>query len=277
VTRLNVAGIDVVVEVTHAEMTGPISEIFRVFDDLVHDVPTGRRAIVGLAGLPGSGKSTLATLLAFLGNRVLPPLPVAAVSIDGWHWPNARLDQMTTTLPDGRRVPLRERKGSPESFDVEGIVAAIRALREAHVPARLPAYDRRLHEPVADAITVAPGTRVVILEGNYVLCRQEPWRRVAERLDMAMFLDVEEQRARESVILRHVVGGLTREQAEQKYERNDRLNAEYVIASRRFADVLVRADDSHRLTAVQVVRRRVRAADRSPDRFPISGHRDPPG
>ncbi len=33
----------------------------------------------------------------------------------------------------------------------------------------LPAYDRRLHDPVADAIQISPETQVVLVEGNFLL------------------------------------------------------------------------------------------------------------
>jgi pantothenate kinase len=262
--RLNVAGFEVAVAPTDAELRGPIRELFHLFAEALDTMPVTHRAVVGLAGVPGSGKSTLAALLAYLSTRREPPVPAAAVSIDGWHWPNETLDTMTATDADGRSVPMRARKGSPGSYDVAGIVQAIAALREAHMPARLPVYDRRIHAPVPGAQVIPPGVRVILLEGNYVLSRDELWRPVAEQLDMALYLDTDAERCREAVIRRHVLGGLSRAEAEQKYETNDRLNAEFILASRRFADVVIHTDAERRLTDIEVLRRRSRGRGANP-------------
>ncbi len=274
--RLCVSGLEVVVAPTDEELRGPIADLFTVFREALDNRPVSERVIVGLAGLPGSGKSTVAALLAYLGSRRPDPLPVAAVSIDGWHWPNAVLDTMPASDPAGRPVTMRNRKGSPASFDVAGIVRAIAMLRDAYVPTRLPVYDRRVHEPVAGALVVAPGVRLILLEGNYVLCREPPWNQVYEQLDLALFLDADPATCRDAVIHRHVLGGASREEAIRKYEDNDRANADVVAASRRLADVVVRVDADHRLTGVEILRRRARGGARS-CRFPAVGHGDPPG
>ncbi|HOW17698.1 MAG TPA: hypothetical protein PLC79_01575 [Phycisphaerae bacterium] len=262
--RLNVAGFEVAVAPTDAELHGPIRDLFHLFAEVLDTMPVTRRAVVGLAGVPGSGKSTLATLLAYLSTRRERPIPTAAVSIDGWHWPNETLDTMTTTDAAGRSVPMRTRKGSPGSYDVAGIAQAIATLREAHMPARLPVYDRRIHAPVPGAQVIAPGVRVILLEGNYVLSRDELWRPVAEQLDMALYLDTDAERCREAVIRRHILGGLSRAEAEQKYETNDRLNAEFILASRRFADVVIHTDAERHLAGIEVLRRRSRGRGINP-------------
>lgn len=250
VARLRVAGVDVVVEPSDEELHGPIRMLFGVFEQLLRTVPADRRAIVGVAGVPGSGKSTLSAFLAFLGMRGFPSLPLAVVSIDGWHWPNAVLGTMPAVGADGETVTMRARKGSPGSFDVDGVVAAMRALRDAHSPARLPAYDRRVHEPVAGRIVVPPGTRLVLLEGNYVLLREPPWQAVAEQLDLAVFIDADLPACREAVIRRHVVGGASRADAERKFEANDAPNTQIVQGTRARADVIVRVGPDHRVLRV---------------------------
>lgn len=264
--RLSVAGLDITVAPTDDELYGPIKELFALFAEALNALPSNRRAVVGLAGVPGSGKSTLAALLAYVSTRRERPIPTAAVSMDGWHWPNARLDAMTATGPNAEPVSMRARKGSPDSFDVEGVAAAIAGLREAYVPVRLPVYDRRLHEPVPDAQVISPGVRLILLEGLYVLSHEAPWQRVAEQLDMSLYLDADPAVCREAVVRRHVIGGLSRAEAEQKYDTNDRLNADVVTASRRFADALIRTDADYRLVGVDVLRRRFSGAAR-PGRF----------
>lgn len=272
--RLNVSGFETVVSLTRDAIDGPIQDLFRFLGDVVRDLPADRRAVVALAGVPGSGKTTLAALLAYLSVRIERPLPVAAVSMDGWHWPNEQLDAMPATMPDGEPVSMRQRKGSVGSFDVEAIARAIDALRDAHRPACLPAYDRQLHEPVAGRAIVAPGVRVVLLEGNYLLLKEGPWQAVAERLDAGLFLDLDPVWCREAVVQRHIAGGASRAEAIRKYEINDGPNTQTVLASRDAADAILYCDPEHRLTRVEVVRPRKPWSNASAT-FPSVSHRDP--
>jgi pantothenate kinase len=248
--RLSVAGLNVTVTPTDAELAGPITQLFERLATVAAAIPYERRAIAGLAGVPGSGKSTLAALLAYLSTHRPQPTPLAAVSIDGWHWPDATLGHMPAVGPDGEPVTLRDRKGSASSFDVTAIARALDAMRDAHVPAALPAYDRRLHEPVADAIIVPPGVRLVLLEGNYVLLDEPPWDAVADRLELRLFLDADPAACRDRIINRHVIGGCTHEQAVRKYDRNDRLNTGDVLRSRANADLVIHTDADCRLIDV---------------------------
>lgn len=274
--RLNVAGIEIVVEPREEEVHGPIAEIFRLFDACLHRKAANRRVIVGLAGAPGSGKSTLAALFSWFSTRMDPPLPAVAVSIDGWHWSNEQLDAMTIEGPGGEPVSMRARKGSPRSFDVEGIVRAMEALRDAHMPLRVPGYDRRIHEVVPDAIIVPPGVRLVLLEGNYVLAREEPWNRVADRLDLGLYIEADPVRCREAVINRHVLGGLSRAEAIARYEQNDRLNAEFAAASAQHADAVIHVNMEHQLTRVQILSDRATSRPPVPrGHLPSIRHRDP--
>lgn len=273
--RLNVAGHEVVVEPDESQIRGPLAAIFRTLRGILDGLPVHRRAIIGLAGIPGSGKSTLAALLAYVSTRIDVGRALAAVSIDGWHWPNAVLETMPALDADGRPVTMRQRKGSSGSFDVEGILRAIEMLRDAHLPVRLPAYDRRRHDPLPDAVIVPPGVRLVLIEGNYVLVRDEPWRRVADQLDLALYLDVDLDAAREAVIARHIAGGTSRAEAVAKYNTNDRLNTEVVLASRGNADLLLHADADHRLVRVEPLTERAARADRRWGLPPGVGHRHP--
>jgi len=75
------------------------------------------RLIVGLVGAPGSGKSTIAEQL----KTDLKAAGVFAglVAMDGFHLSNAVLDEL------GRR----NRKGAPDTFDVEGYLATLDRVR----------------------------------------------------------------------------------------------------------------------------------------------------
>ena len=139
------------------------------------------RLVVGLVGAPGSGKSTIAEQL----KTDLKAAGVFAglVAMDGFHLSNAVLDEL------GRR----NRKGAPDTFDVEGYLATLDRVRADGAPQVFaPAYRRDLHESVA-AGSIVSGTGVVVSEGNYLALETRGWGAARERIDLLIHIDVPEE------------------------------------------------------------------------------------
>ena len=197
-----------------------------------------RRLIAGLAGIPGGGKSTFAALLLRVADLILGAGQLAVIGLDGWHYPNAVLDARTVADEYGTR-PLRSRKGGPESFDTQALAQALDRLAHEPGPVKLPAYDRRLHEAVADALAIEPSARILVLEGNFVLSPQGQWAEVSRRMNPKLFLICEPAQARARVIARHIRGGCTPEQAAAKFESNDRLNTAAALLTAANADRII--------------------------------------
>ena len=139
------------------------------------------RLVVGLVGALGSGKSTIAEQL----KTGLKAAGVFAglVAMDGFHLSNAVLDEL------GRR----NRKGAPDTFDVEGYLATLDRVRADGAPQVFaPAYRRDLHESVA-AGSIVSGTGVVVTEGNYLALETRGWGAARERIDLLIHIDVPEE------------------------------------------------------------------------------------
>jgi pantothenate kinase len=186
----------------------------------------GGRVVLGLAGAPGAGKSTLAAVLA----RSVPGAVV--VPMDGFHRPTSWLAARG----------LVERRGAPETFDAEGYVALLAALR-AGGEARAPDFDRTREEPVPDAITVPADAPLVITEGNYLLLDVAPWSQIHELLDEAWFVEVPEAVRVERLVTRFVSFGHDPVAARDRVlHGSDAANARLVAASRDRADRVVDPD-----------------------------------
>ena len=204
-----------------------------------HDAP---RTIVFLAGPPVAGKSTLTLLLEVLANEH-GDCNLQAVGLDGFHHYNTYL-QSHSLERDGQSVPLMSVKGAPETFDCARFAQKLRELAGGGAVA-WPVYDRTIHDPREDALKVtAP---LVLVEGNYLLLDEEPWRELLPLADLAVFLTANEALLRERAIARKAKGGLTREEAAEHYERSDGPNIHRVLSGSVPADVIIERLEDRRL------------------------------
>ena len=113
--------------------------------------------------------------------------------------------------------------------------AARRTRRTSHGPDSSTAQA----DPVAGAIRVGPGVRVVLVEGLYLLHAAHGWQ-LDGLLDECWYLDVDMDTAMQRLLARHQASGsISREQAQVRLDSNDRENAGFVLASRARADWLV--------------------------------------
>ena len=183
------------------------------------------RKLIAIAGAHGSGKSTLAEDLAHqLG-------PTAAVMpMDGFHLDNDTLHAME----------LFHRKGAPETFDADGFVALIKRLRaEDTVP--YPTFDRDAYRTVPDGGQINETTRIVLVEGNYLLLNQSPWDSLAGLFDMTVRLVVNHETLAARLITRWIDHGLSPEDAQNRALGNDMVNVRYVDAHSFDPDYVIRS------------------------------------
>ena len=183
------------------------------------------RKLIAIAGAPGSGKSTLAEDLAHkLG-------PTAAVMpMDGFHLDNDTLHAME----------LFHRKGAPETFDADGFVALIKRLRgDDTVP--YPTFDRDADRTVPDGGQINETTRIVLVEGNYLLLNQFPWDSLAGLFDMTVRLVVNHETLAARLITRWIDHGLSPENARDRALGNDMVNVRYVDAHSFDPDYVIRS------------------------------------
>jgi pantothenate kinase len=197
-----------------------------------------QRYLLGITGPPAAGKSTLATSLA---DAISAVAGVAAqiAPMDGFHLPTAVL----------RAAGALQRKGQPDTFDVDGFLARLAQLRDTPigVPVSWPIYDRALHDPVPDALTFCDHT-VAVVEGNYLLLDRPGWSDVRSRLDQVWYLDADDRVIEQRLTHRHLAGGKTPDQARTKIVDSDLPNARMIARTRAHADVVLREHDGLYLT-----------------------------
>jgi len=164
-----------------------------------------RRLIVLLAAPPGVGKSTLAAAMDHLAAETPGCARIQSVGLDGFHYPQKHL------IDRG----LASVKGSPQTFNAEALREKLRLAARQDV--LWPLYDRRLHDVVPDAIPVA--APVLLVEGNWLLLRNEPWSSLPR--DLSVFIEADAASVRTRLIERKIRGGLSPAEAEAFVDRSD--------------------------------------------------------
>ncbi|MYA90088.1 MAG: AAA family ATPase [Boseongicola sp. SB0662_bin_57] len=189
----------------------------------IRALPEGRRRLIAIAGPPGAGKSTLAAALVPELGRTS-----ALVPMDGFHLDNDIL----------RARGLRDRKGAPETFDLEGFSSLLEQLVREDVVA-IPAFDRAQDKVVDSGTHVRARHRWVIVEGNYLLLDEPGWRGLPRHWDLSVYLDVPHDVLEERLVHRWLDHGLTLDDARARALGNDIPNARRVAAARLPADLVL--------------------------------------
>jgi pantothenate kinase len=193
---------------------------------LVSLASQGRR-LVAIAGAPGSGKSTFTGELCNRLNARSSGL-AAAVQMDGFHYDDAVLRSQGTL----------SRKGAPFTFDVGGLRALLERLRvnqEAEIA--VPVFDRELEVSRAGARLIPQAVPLILVEGNYLLLDEAPWRELRPLFDLTVALVVPMEELERRLIDRWIGLGFERGAAEERARSNDLENARRVLAHGAPADV----------------------------------------
>ena len=208
---------------THIEFEG-----FEVIVSCLKEVRS-KRFVVAVAGPPGGGKSTFSEKLISALNE--SELGCAAIlPMDGFHYDDTVLIERD----------LRDRKGSPPTFDVSGLMFLLRRIKNnLEMEIAVPVFDRSLELSRAGARIIPQSARIVIVEGNYLLLNAEPWQQLRALFDLSIFVSEDKSKLEDRLVRRWVSYGFDLEGARKKVFNNDLLNIELVLSESVAPDFLV--------------------------------------
>lgn len=194
-----------------------------------------RRSITAIAGPPGVGKTTAAMAIRDALDAA-EPASAGLLQMDGYHYDDAVLEQRS----------LRSRKGSPETFDVGGLVAMLARLRRnAEAEIAVPAFDRALEIARAGAFVIPQSARHILVEGNYLLLNMAPWSVLSAEFDTTLLLTADISVLRSRLNRRWRSSGLGRNEVSRKVDGNDMLNVELVLRASRAPDYVIDTGDQN--------------------------------
>lgn len=204
-------------------------DVGRVCELIKNKMREGGRTIIGIAGPPASGKSTLAeSVVQKLNQKSDQTFPKAVLlPMDGYHLDNRLLESRG----------LLARKGAPETFNTRGFCDAVKRLRSAKRETFHPKFDRQMDLSIAQSIVIHPDTPIIVVEGNYLLLKSEPWASLEDVFDATVFVCPSHDAIQDRLKQRWIKHGLDPDAALLRATGNDLPNAELVMRESRAADL----------------------------------------
>lgn len=229
--RINMNGIDTMAVYSRVSVEKIFLPLLERLTNLQRE--KGRRILVFVAAPPGAGKSTLCSFLQDLSEKQENITDVQAIGMDGFHRRQEYL-LSHTTIRDGKEIKMVEIKGAPETFDVDLFEKSIeKVLSEKTIG--WPEYNRKLHNPVDDAITV--NRDIVLLEGNYLLLDMPKWRDLKRFADMTIRITADKEMLKKRLVERKAASGNSLEDALRFVEFSDMANVELCLERSARADL----------------------------------------
>ena len=172
------------------------------------------------------------TLLSQILSRYITDrmgIKTVCISADGYHFENKTLTAKG----------IRPDKGLPSTMDKEQFYRDMMALKcQSTESVYFPIYDREIHDPVPNAIEVAPDVQIVIFEGLYLI----HWPRIRGLFDYHVYLEADMETMRTRLEERKLKTGGTLDYARKHFERVDSKTMEIAARGKDRADIVIQSD-----------------------------------
>lgn len=195
--------------------------LIKLLDNLKNDLKN--RYFIALSGPPASGKSTISEKL--VKDLTLKGHDSSILQMDGFHYDDQILKQKNLLL----------KKGAPETFDVMGFLNFLFRLQNENEVA-IPIFDRSLELSRSSAVIISKETRVVIVEGNYILLKTHPWRELHKFFNSTIMINTKHEILEKRLIERWRSFNIPEEEIKQKVFENDLPNGVNVYKNSILAD-----------------------------------------
>ena len=184
------------------------------------------RYFIAISGPPASGKSTTSEKLH--SDLTLKKHKPSILQMDGFHYDDQILKEKKLLL----------KKGAPETFDVMGLINFLSRLYKEEEVA-IPIFDRSLELSRSSAAIISKNTKVIIVEGNYILLNNYPWKELHKFFNSTVIINCEEKVLEKRLIERWEKFNLPKEEIKEKVYKNDLPNGVNVLKNSIKADYIL--------------------------------------
>ena len=174
------------------------------------------RYFIALSGPPASGKSTISQKLA--NDLSAKEYKSSILQMDGFHYDDLILKEKKLLL----------KKGAPETFDVMGLINFVSRLQKEDEVV-IPIFDRSLELSRSSAVIISKNTKVIIVEGNYILLNSYPWCELHKFFNTTVMINCEKKILEKRLIERWKNFNLPKEEIDEKVYNNDLPNGVNVL------------------------------------------------
>ena len=188
--------------------------IISVIDSI--DKNDKNRYFIALSGPPASGKSTISENLA--KDLSAKGYNSSILQMDGFHYDDLIL----------KEKKLLSKKGAPETFDVMGLINFVSRLHKEDEVV-IPIFDRSLELSRSSAVIISKNTKVIIVEGNYVLLNSYPWSELHKFFNTTVMINCEKKILEKRLIERWENFNLPKKEIDEKVNKNDLPNGVNVL------------------------------------------------
>ena len=175
-----------------------------------------KRYFIALSGPPASGKSTISENLA--KDLSAKGYNSSILQMDGFHFDDLIL----------KEKKLLSKKGAPETFDVMGLINFVSRLHKEDEVV-IPIFDRSLELSRSSAVIISKNTKVIIVEGNYVLLNSYPWSELHKFFNTTVMIHCEKKILEKRLIERWENFNLPKKEIDEKVYKNDLPNGVNVL------------------------------------------------
>ena len=174
------------------------------------------RYFIALSGPPASGKSTISENL--VKDLSAKGYNSSILQMDGFHYDDLILKERK----------LLSKKGAPETFDVMGLINFVSRLHKEDEVV-IPIFDRSLELSRSSAVIISKNTKVIIVEGNYVLLKSYPWSQLHKFFNTTVMINCEKKILEKRLIERWENFNLQKKEIDEKVYKNDLPNGVNVL------------------------------------------------
>ena len=185
-----------------------------------------KRYFISLSGPPASGKSTISEKI--INDLNSKGYQSSILQMDGFHLDDQILKDQN----------LISKKGAPETFDVMGLISFLSRL-QIEPEVIVPIFDRSLELSRSSATIINKETKVILVEGNYLLLKSKPWDNLQKFFDVSVMISCEEKVLEKRLLDRWKNFNLSKEDIYQKVYQNDLPNGLNVLNNSSASDYIL--------------------------------------